>query len=436
MMEAGIAKMGIGKMAKNCTACRASKVKCQLDSSSACTRCERLGLQCIFVESKRGQSCTKRDQARLGPVVRALLRATATADGANNGMQDELDRTHAADEDSFCWNGNDCQRKMVQSISNADGQLALLKHWLLIGVRSGSCGLLGNILLLAHSCSIPLDAIDLTIARPLPPVPPADLELPHYIRTWLDDARRLCCVRSQVQGVVSWRPNHTFVHEVGDESTLRGALQAAVPGLNESVDFLICTAEMFLAVPIHAEDRPALARLNGLLWSNLAPSADGARVAEAVVPVLVRCQLRTPDQENRAAAAEYTICTLSGRTVVYPDTHAVHSAFSLVPFSLLPISTAPPDTQVPLSNISPDAQGPRGLPVGLPANLPVGLPANPPVGLPQWPVGEVHTEMIAAAQAMEEGAGGYDLLADLGLDFDPRDVDMLIRGGNSSSVDM
>jgi len=186
---------------------------------------------------------------------------------------------------------------------------------------------------------------------------------------------------------------------------------------------------MFLAVPIHPEDRPALARLNGLLWSNLAPSADGARVAEAVVPVLVRCQLRTPDQENRATVAEYTICTLSGRTTVFPDTHAVHSAFSLVPFSLVPIPTAPLDTQVPLSNISPDVQALRA--------LHVGPPAHPPVGLPQWPVSEVNAEMAAAAQAAQEGAGGYDLLADLGLEFDPKDVDMLIRGDTASgSIDM
>jgi len=190
-------------------------------------------------------------------------------------------------------------------------------------------------------------------------------------------------------------------------------------------------AEMFLAVPIHAEDRPALARLNGLLWSNLAPSADGSRVAEAVVPVLVRCQLRTPDPEgaamgkpdqNRATAAEHTLCTLSGRTVVYPDTHAVHSAFSLVPFGLVPFTMAPPDTQVPLSKISPDAHSPRA------------LPSKPPVGLPQWPVDEVNAEMIAAAQATLEGVGGYDLLADLGLEFDPKDVDLLVRG--DVSIDM
>ena len=293
---------------------------------------------------------------------------------------------------------------MVQSISTAEGQLALLKHWLLVGVRSGSCGLLGNVLLLAHSCSISLDEMNVAIARPLPPVAPAELELPPYIRGWLEDAGRLCCVRSQVHGAVSWQPNATFVREVGDEAALRRMLQATVPGLNESVDYLTCMAEMFLAVPIHAEDRSALARLNGLLWSSLAPLPDGMRVAEAVAPVLVRCQLRRPDATG--AAAEYSLCALSGRSIVLPESHAVHSAFSLVPHS----TTAP---------------GASSLSLGAP---PGALPANPPVGLPQWPLDEVSEEMIAAAQARQEGSAGYDLLEDLGLELDLADVDMLMTG--------
>ena len=391
-----------GKLAKNCTACRASKVKCQVNNAASCTRCERLGLQCIFVETRRGQSCVKRDRARLGPVARALLRATAAGDA----IQDEIDRTRAADDQPFCWTGNDCQRTMVQSISTAEGQLALMKHWLLVGVRSGSCGLLGNVLLLAHSCSISLDEVNVAIARPLTPITPAELELPPYISGWLEDAGRLCCVRSQVHGAVSWQPNATFVREVGDEAALRRMLHATVPGLNESVDYLTCMAEMFLAVPIHAEDRSALARLNGLLWSSLAPLPDGVRVAEAVAPVLVRCQLRRPDATG--AAAEYSLCALSGRSIVLPESHAVHSAFSLVPHS----TTAP---------------GASSLSLGAP---PGALPASPPVGLPQWPLDEVSEEMIAAAQARQdqEGSAGYDLLEDLGLELDLADVDMLMTG--------
>ena len=74
---------GISKpkpMAKSCTACRMSKIKCVMPEEDGldCVRCRRLGLKCVFTESKRGRQCVSRDKARLGPSVRALLRATAT----------------------------------------------------------------------------------------------------------------------------------------------------------------------------------------------------------------------------------------------------------------------------------------------------------------------------------------------------------------------
>ena len=244
-MQEATARPLITKMAKNCKACRISKVKCQVTSSSTCcARCERLGLECIFMESKRGQSCIKRDRARLGPAARALLRATAPDEEEGDGgmIEGELARTRDADAESFCWNGSECQRKMVQSISNGDGQLALLKHWLLIGVRSGNCGVLGNILLLAHACNVALDQIILVVNRPLPPAP-SEPELPSFIREWIDDANRVCCVRSQVYGAISWRPNAAFVREVGNEAALRDMLCNAHPDVSGSVDYLVCTAE-------------------------------------------------------------------------------------------------------------------------------------------------------------------------------------------------
>ena len=383
------------KMAKSCMACRASKVRCQVeDEAEACTRCARLALQCIFVESRRGQPNAKRDQARLGPAARALLRATGGGNGAEAKvvLEKEIERTRAADHEAFCWNGHECQRKMVQSISSADGKLALLKHWLLIGVRSGSCGLLGNVLLLAHSCGIPLDEINVTIARPLPTVEP--VQLPPFIQEWLSDERRLSCVRSQVQGEVSWQPSTTFVSEVGDEATLRTQMQAADPGLANDVDSLVCTAEMFLATPLHPEDRMALARLNGLLWSTMVPAdvpqaaSASACVSEATAPVLVRCRFGS---RASAGEAEYAQCTLSGRTVVYADSRAVHSIFSLVP------------------------QEPAAAP-----------PLPLPVGLPEWLVDEMTAEMIEAAEAQLNSAHGYGVLEDLGLELEPEDLNLMI----------
>ena len=152
-------------LAKSCLACRASKVKCAPgDGGDGCNRCKRLGLHCIFEESRRGRANKARDVARLGPCVRALLRGTAKPDDAHI-LQREMQGTTAADDDLLQFSGSECQRRMVQGITTPEGQLALLRHWLLIGVRSGSCGLLGNVLILAHSCQISLDMEWLQVDR-------------------------------------------------------------------------------------------------------------------------------------------------------------------------------------------------------------------------------------------------------------------------------
>lgn len=141
--------VGISKpkaLTKSCTACRLSKIKCLVpaDRADGCTRCGRLGLKCIFEESRRGRPSVSRDKARLGPAVRALIRATATeSDDASPPAQHlaaEMEQTHTANGEMLCWRGDQCQRKMVLSIESSAGRLALLKHWLLIGVRSGNCG--------------------------------------------------------------------------------------------------------------------------------------------------------------------------------------------------------------------------------------------------------------------------------------------------------
>ena len=75
---AAIASGAISKptpLAKSCMACRVSKLKCIVAvGESACARCERLGLHCIFQESKRGRPNKNRDIVRLGPKVSALLK--------------------------------------------------------------------------------------------------------------------------------------------------------------------------------------------------------------------------------------------------------------------------------------------------------------------------------------------------------------------------
>ena len=210
-------------LTKSCVACRTSKVKCEPGgseclASGCCRRCARLGLHCIFEQSRRGQANRQRDVARLGPCVRALLRTTVVGPDNDALMREHMQSTRSADDDVLQFSGSDCQRKMVERIWTREGQVALLRHWLLVGVRSGSCGLLGNVLILAHACAISLDTVSLQLdSRPQEPPPP-----PPFVRDWMDQPHRFCCCRSQVQGTVSWQPNDAFVHAVGDEQVSTG----------------------------------------------------------------------------------------------------------------------------------------------------------------------------------------------------------------------
>ena len=344
MSEPTIAKKSALAAAKNCaacTGCRMSKVKCQPDEDDAtgnpCQRCARLGLRCMFEESKRGKGASRqRDIARLGPSVRALLRtepkgSTGSALTAAKNEPPPLSIDPEEECSLLAWRGNECQRMMVQSIGSREGQLALMKHWFRIAMATGNCGLLGNILILAHTCQISLD--DFRLPLPFGNLPlaaptaahPAPLAPPPYIAEWLADASRLCCMRVQHEGVVHWQPNDGFVRHVGDEASLRGLLEAEQGStLADQPDYLVCAAEVFLAAPLHKTDQRCLARLNGVLWTAVSEpqalhAATGVRSAEATAPVDVRCALRQPLAARPAdgAATSYTPCRLSGRTLVY-----------------------------------------------------------------------------------------------------------------------
>jgi len=329
------------KLAKSCVACRISKVRCETEGSenptSGCLRCVRLGLHCVFEQSRRGKAnksgARACDVARLGPSVRSLLRSAVRGPDDATLLREQLDNTTKVDQDVLQFSASaflpGCQQTMAMSIWTREGQMALLRHWLLVGVRSGSCGLLGNVLILAHSCSISLDTVSLQLGRPQEVEP-----LPRFLLEWMDHSHRLCCCRSQVQGTVSWQPNAAFVANVGDEQSVRAQLEAAHAGLFEEVDALICTAEIFLAAALHPDDQKELVGLNGRLWSTLAPAADGpagARSAEAVNATSVRALLGPALTGSRA----YVRCTLSGRTYVHADSRAVFTVFSLVPSTVL-----------------------------------------------------------------------------------------------------
>jgi len=205
-------------------------------------------------------------------------------------------------------------------------------------------------LILAHSCRIALDAFTLTVDRSIePPAPSAMWPLPRFLAEWQETPNLLCCVRSQVEGIVTWHPNEAFAQAVGDQSTLLAMLQSERRDITSSADFLTCMAEVFLAIVLHPTDRVQLAYLNGKLWSSLSEEG-GVRKAEATVPAAVRCVLRSgrdnglgggggaqthggPDLQRGGSDGEstYQPCVLRGRTVVSADSRSVFSAFTLTP---------------------------------------------------------------------------------------------------------
>lgn len=229
-----------------------------------------------------------------------------------------------------------------------------------------------------------LDDFAMPVARPLQPAA-LTLTMPPFISEWLDSPASLCCARIQHEGVVSWKPNATFVREVGDEAMLMARLEATQPGISHQVDYLICTAEVFLAVALHPDDRLCMGRLNGVLWSQVArpdaPDIDGWRCAEASAPVAVRCVRREEEATvtSAATASAHTLCTLRGRCAILPESRAVCTVLSLTPL-------AP-------------------------------SPTLAPIGFASWPMDEVCSALLREAQ--NDGASvSYDALVEMGLDLD------------------
>jgi len=318
----------------SCQACRLSKVKCEARAGTSCVRCSRLGLTCQFKASNRGRPNVRRDVARLGPAVRALLKATQPEDGSQaKQLETELARTREPDVDTciLSWRGHDCQQMMVEAIGNREGQIALIKHWLLIGVRSGNCALLGNVLILASKCGLKLDDVTMQIDRTTPQI---TFEMPSYLVEWFEQPGRMCCARGQREGYVTWRPNAAFTEAIGNEEFLKAKLAREHPQAVANTDFLVCSAEIFITTPFHPEDRMQIVEVNASLWSQVSSNYEAK--AEVVASKPVRCLLKQPSGQW-----DYKPCQLSARTVVRPGSREVFSVFSLAELPLIKEDASP-----------------------------------------------------------------------------------------------
>ena len=265
----------------------------------------------------------KRDVARLGPAVRAML----TQGSETTTLTPDMEMSLAAvpDDKSLCWSGSKCQRMVVESIDNDEGKLALLKHWLLIGMRSQNCGLLGNVLMLAHSYGFAdLNLFQKQLTEPASP----QWLLPPYLREWFDEPQRACNLRLQHEGGLRFEANQPFCHLVADPTTLEGQLLEEVPDLLSKIDWQICKAEIFLASALHPDDRMNLMMLAATLWAQVAVApvdASGVRRTQAAAPSTVRCSVICTDATTR----EYVPCRLEGRCEMHRDSQLVGTIFSI-----------------------------------------------------------------------------------------------------------
>ncbi len=182
-------------------------------------------------------------------------------------------------------------------------------------------------------------------------------------------------------------------------------------------------AEIFLATPLLADDRTRLAELNGALWSKIdGAAAGGARMAEATMPMPVRCLLR-----DGKGGESYKPCMLSGRTVVHPDSRSVFSAFSLAPRKEVPRLLSPRRTHRPPDHSTACPLHPFSLAVLTDPHP----PSQPGDDSPECrlPVDELLSALEETKPEPEPAAEefSYNELEDLGLCLEPEDAALLME---------
>jgi len=380
-------------------ACRISKVKCERSPEApSCARCSRLGLLCTSSGvKKRGAQNVKRDVARLGPAVRSLLASQASA--PPSGPAGVLAcSSYQFDGTPVEWCGPRCPAMIMSQIEGQAGRLALLQHWICIALRSGSCAVLGNVLLLAHLGGLSLNQVqalasDSSVVAPIETAVPT----PAFIAEW-QTLPTPVFTRTQVNGKIEFLPNKTFEQAVGNLTELikklggptKPGAPAASNELKPTVVSLavssterpasaagdsyalttqdngdptesICASEVLLAQFIHPDDTMKFMQLNAALWSSLngedvrwplrpPPSSPRpplplprASPAASPCPTLqgaseMRAEITSPEfvRIKLAGSSEYTPCAIRGRIVWQPMTRRVWTVVDLAPRMLAP----------------------------------------------------------------------------------------------------
>jgi hypothetical protein len=216
-----------GHAVVTCLACRLSKVKCERQPDAvACTRCTRLGLVCASSGvKKRGAQNVKRDVARLGPAVRSLLANGAAAE-ASTPASALTCASYRFDVAPVAWCGPRCPALLMSQIESPVGRLALLQHWICIALRSGSCAMLGNVLLLAHLGGLTLAKVQALACDPSVVAPTEAISMPLFISEW-QSLPSPVFTRTQVNGKIEFLPNQGFDQAFGNLTEMTARLGPA-----------------------------------------------------------------------------------------------------------------------------------------------------------------------------------------------------------------
>eukprot|EP00962_Isochrysis_galbana_P005173 scaffold1414_cov102-Isochrysis_galbana.AAC.2 len=232
-----------------CLACRLSKVKCERHPGDvACTRCDRLGLVCTSSGvKKRGAQNVKRDVARLGPAVRSLL-ANGAGIEASMPASALTCASYRFDGAPVEWCGPRCPAMLMSQIESPIGRQALLQHWICIALRSGSCAILGNVLLLAHLGGLTLDKVQALACDSSAVVPTESIHTPDFVSEW-QLLPSPVFTRTQVNGNIEFLPNQRFEQAIGNLKEMVARL-APAPGA------LVTETEPQVQQPNHPRQSP------------------------------------------------------------------------------------------------------------------------------------------------------------------------------------
>lgn len=257
-----------------CYHCRVAKTKCDLAERAGCgkcARCERLNLNCFLVPLRRGrkkpiEGFPNPPSNAQGPKPRAAkptnsAAAAQPAGGASPGGPPYLAGTPVCDDNLFT---PECAHFIISSVNTHHGLLTLFWNWLQMALRSRNCGVMAEVMQLAYSYHLALDDFIVPMAMRLPLLEITEDLMPPGVRQWYD-SDQMCIVRAQMDGLIGFFPNKSFVEHIG---TLE-SLEMRVPISADRPVSPLCAAEVLCSFIVRASHRGRFLWILSSMWSHV-----------------------------------------------------------------------------------------------------------------------------------------------------------------------